>query len=409
MKTPVIPLPSMGVDLLSDLTAMKRGTVRVAENVDINVSGTFKRRDGFTTVVPGTDFHSTYADDRGVLVGKGTALFAMDEEYEASFLADMGEGPYDFTVFNGHTYVVSRSAFKWLPSDGAPIRDVGVRLDQIPTLEAHATGSFAPGEYAVSISKVDARGEESGAKFLGVVTITNGLRLTNLATGGYRYRVYVTPQNGDVMYLAAEFDAVFSQYIVASVQDGQPRTTQHLAPMPPGDFVRGHGGRLYVAKDDTLYFSEPLRPHLTDPRHGFIQFVGQVRFFEPVADGIFVGDDRGIWWLPGMDPTKFELRKVSAIRAVRRSSVLVPDSNLPGDVRSQEYDAAVWLSTAGYAVGRPGGSVTHLHPDKVALAADLEGRSVYLVRDGVKQVVTLIAATKEATQAFGVALDSTLQ
>lgn len=411
MKNREIPLPSLGVDLLSDQTQMRRGSVRVAENVDINVSGTFKRRDGFTTVVAGEGFHSAYTDARGTLVGRGNSLFAIDEALAPSFLLDMAApGPWDFTVYNGHTYVASRQALVFFPADGSAPRRVGVTPPvALPSLAAHTAGNLTAGTYAVAVSRLDDRGEESPTVALGTIELTAGLRLEGLAVEvGSKYRVYITPPNGDVLYLAAEFDAVFTQYVVADMPDGAPRTSQNLRAMPAGDFVRGHAGRLYVARDDTLYFSEPLRPHLTDARSGFIQFVGDIRFVEPVEGGLYIGDDRGVWWLDGMDPSKSSLRRVSKPLAVRRSSLVVSSVHMAGQGDQPVADVAVWLSTEGYMIGRPDGGVTPLHPDRVALAADLEGRSVFVIRDGVKQIVTLIAATKEATQAFGVALDSTL-
>jgi hypothetical protein len=68
-------------------------------------------------------------------------------------------------------------------------------------------------------------------------------------------------------------------------------------------------------------------------------------------------------------------------------------------------DVAVWLSTEGYMLGRPSGDVVSLHPDRVRVAAGLEGRSRFLVRNGVKQIITLVAAT--TTTGNGVAIDTT--
>ena len=267
-------------------------------------------------------------------------------------------------------------------------------------------GTLTPGRYMAAISMLDERGEESPAVPLGQVDVTAGLLLTGLeVVPGSRWRLYLTPPDGDVLYLAEEFDAVFTQYAVTVYPGGAPCETLHLAPMPGGRFVRGYSGRLFVAAGDTLWFSEPLRPHLTAPRHNFIRFVGDIRFIEFVAGGAYVGDDRGVWWLAGEDPTQYRLQPASDAVAVARSSALVPSHHLGVMGSRAAADCAVWLSADGYMVGSPGGQVTALHSDRIRLAPQIAGRSIFLVRDGIKQIVTLTASPGPAS-VFGGAIDT---
>ena len=117
-----------------------------------------------------------------------------------------------------------------------------------------------------------------------------------------------------------------------------------------------------------------------------------------------MGDNRGVWWMAGTDPSSWAQSLVSSALAVRRSSLIVPAEDLPGD---SSGDCAVWLSTRGYMVGTPGGSVRPLQPGRIKLSPDLEGRSVFITRDGIKQVITLTAASPATS--FGVALDTSTQ
>lgn len=405
-----IPLPTGGVDLLSDETQLPAGYVRRAENVDIARSGVFSRREGYALQDSAVSYHSLFAGSRGVLVAKGAEVFALNPStLGLAPKCDMGsDAPVDVVEYNGATYLTSRSAFWWIPADSGTARKVGVEPpNPLPSVAAHDAGNLTPGKYAVAISRVDDRGEESAAKFLGIVETNAGIRLDGMPLeSGAIYRVYLSPNAGDVLYLADEFAAAFATYKLGELPEGAPRTTQHLAPMPAGEFVRWHGGRLYTAAGDTLAYSEPLRPHLTDPRRGFIKFVGRITFFEPVTGGIFVGDNRGVWFLPGGDPKDFTLRLVSPEPAVFRSSLTLASLHLPRALQLAEQRCAVWLSTAGYMVGTADGSVIPLHPDRVRLAAGLEGRSRFVVRKGVKQVITLVAANGSA---YGVALDSIIQ
>lgn len=403
-----IPLPRLGIDLLSDETQMPAGTVRAAVNVDIDKRGQFARRQGSALATAGDGFGNLYAWGGVLLARKGAALVSIDPDTLAETpLCSLGsDAPIDYAPYNGTLYVASAHGL-WLLRDGIA-QLAGSRLpDSLPLIESAATGTLTPGSYMAAISIVDERGEESPAVMLGQLHTDAGLRLTGLEmVPGHRWRLYLTPPDGEMLYLAEEFDAVFTQYAITAYPGGAPCETLHLAPMPGGHFVRGESGRLFVAAGDTLWFSEPLRPHLTAPRHNFVRFVGQIRFVEFVAGGAYVGDDRGVWWLAGDDPTQYRLQQASDAVAVARSSTLVPMHQIGAIGSRVASDCAVWLSSDGYMVGSPGGQVTALHADRVRLSPQVTGQSVFLVRDGIKQIVTL-TATPGPASVFGGAIDTT--
>ena len=406
-----IPLPRLGVDLLSDETQMPAGTVRAAVNVDIDKRGQFGRRGGSALAAPGDGYGDLYPWGQTLLARRGALLLAIDPDTLAEApLCNLGaDGPINYAAYNGDLYIACATGL-WLLRAGAGVAvPAGSRLpDALPELSTASAGALAPGRYMAAISMVDERGEESPAVPLGQADVTAGLLLTGLAVvPGSRWRLYLTPPDGDVLYLAEEFDAVFEQYAVTVYPGGAPCATLHLAVMPGGHFVRGFSGRLFVAASDTLWFSEPLRPHLTAPRHNFIRFVGQIRFVEFVAGGAYVGDDRGVWWLAGADPTQYSQQQASDAVAVARSSVLVPMHRMGVLESRAAADCAVWLSADGYMVGAPGGQVTALHPDRIRLAPQIAGQSVFLLRDGIQQIVTLTASPGPAS-VFGGAIDTAM-
>lgn len=404
-----IPLPRLGVDLLSDETQMPAGTVRAAINVDIDKRGQFGRRRGSALATAGDGYGDLFPWGAALLARRGALLLSIDPGTLAETeLCDLGsDGPINYSAYNGDLYIASAAGLWLLRAGASAAQPAGSRLPAaLPLLSPAAAGALTPGRYMAAISMLDERGEESPAVPLGQIDVTAGLLLTGLAVApGSRWRIYLTPPDGDVLYLAEEFDAVFSQYAVTVYPGGAPCETLHLAPMPGGRFVRGYGGRLFVASGDTLWFSEPLRPHLTAPRHNFVRFVGDIRFVEFVAGGAYVGDDRGVWWLAGEDPTKYTLAPVSDAVAVARSSVLVPMHRLGVLDSRAAADCAVWLSADGYMVGAPGGQVTALHPDRIRLAPQIAGQSVFFLRDGIQQIVTLTASPGPAS-VFGGAIDT---
>ncbi|MFM7025198.1 MAG: hypothetical protein ACKOWC_03950 [Limnohabitans sp.] len=406
-----LALPTLGVDWLSDEYNLPEGAVRVARNVDLRRNGTFRRRDGYTQAIAGDGFHGLANTSRGVLVARFGRLFALDvPTMEPTQLIDLGsESPVDFTEHNGDVYAINDTGFAWIPGDADTARPVGVLPPlAIPGLEAADTGALVPGEYAVAISRLDDRGEESPTVYCGRVSTGAGIRLVGMAPDlGAQLRVYLTAPGGEVLYLAETFSAAFTTYVVTRQPDGAQRTSQHMAPLPGGQFVRGHAGRLYVARDNLLLFSDALRPRLYDPRHNFIRFTGPIRLLEPVTGGLFVGDDRGVWFLPGNEHAQFSLSLASKAQAVARSSVIVSGKDVNKEWVSSDQKVAMWLSADGYMLGRSDGAVVPLTAERVRVAADMQGRTVFVARNGIKQVITLVAAT--APSGFGVASDSPLQ
>lgn len=411
MSTP-IPLPRLGIDLLSDETQMPAGTVRAAINVDIDKRGQFKRRDGHAPSGLTGEFAGDLHRWQGRLIAyRNGELVSIDPDtMEFVALGDLdGQPPNSFTEYNGALYICTAQAL-WVLRPGADAVDLaGSRLPaSLPSIAPHTAGGLTAGKYTAAISMLDERGEESPAVLLGQIDVTAGLLLTGLAIApGCRWRVYLTPPDGDLLYLAEEFDAVFSQYAVGTYPAGKQCETLHMEPLPGGDCIRADGGRIYVARGDTLWFSEPLRPHLVAARHNFVRFVGAIGFVEFVDGGCYVADDRGVWWLGGSDPTEWRMALASDAVAVARSSIVLPSYSVGALESRATTDCAVWLSANGYMVGAAGGQVAALHPERIRIAPGHVGRSIFLTRDGTNQIITLTASQGPAS-VFGGAIDTAI-
>ena len=403
MQTVKIPMPVAGIDKLSNETSLQKNTWRTAMNVDIDRSGQAAVRDGFTRILTGADYHSTwYAVQRSwLLAGKGSTLVRVDPltATETTLINVGSASPFSYTEYNGNLYVVCSTGLYYVPSSSPSIRRCGVPQPSAPTAAASTNGGLAAGKYAVAISLTDDLGEESPTSYEQVIDLPNGggIQLTNLPiVSNYLVNIYVTPTNGDILYHYASPPASFATHLVSANPSGAQSTTQFLAPFRGGRFVRWHNGRLYVANGDTLSYSDAFRPHLTRTDTNFVQFSGDISFVEPVAGGIFVGDDRGVWFLDGGDPTKFSQRRVSTCRAVPGTSLIIPNEHFDPKVVNTTLPVAVWLCTSGYAVGTADGNVIEVNADVIRVPLATSGSSVFAIRNGRKQVLTTMSNTQPA-------------
>lgn len=410
----------LGLDLMSDETSVTTKAIRRATNVDIDRDGNIARRRGQTVLDDQFGFHGLYTSStRGEsYVALGATLYRILKllpTLELSEVFQLGSASMlDYTEYNGTMYFSNRDTLGWIaPGESLP-RLVGVEKAPAPTV-ALADGGLAAGNYTFAISFADDRGEEGPLSSYVPFELTapGGVRLTNLPIKpGHMLRIYMTNKDGELLFCTSEMPASLTQVVITSIFQGAIADTAHMARMPAGEFVRWHNGRLYTALGNELRWSEPLRPGLHNPRHGVMSFNGPISIVEPVQSGIFVGDSHGVWFLNGEDPIKFTQTLVSTCKAVRRSSIRAPGEHfsVPSGRGFQpigtDLPVAVWLSTSGYTVGMPDGSTKELHPERVRVPGGLTGRSVFAIRNGVKQVLT--AVNSDSTAAYGVAANYSL-
>lgn len=395
-------LPFLGLDLKSDETNVTPGAVREARNVRIDRRGNFRRRRGWAVVDTGPDWRSLFAWQGRLIAQSGRQLFSLDPEgLSRELLGELGaDDPVDFAIYNNDLYIVNSAAL-WRLVDGQLAR-AGVEPGSLPRVADAGAGQLTAGSYRVAVALVSPAGEESPAYDLGQHELSRGLVLEELEQRfGHRWRVYITPPDGNALYLTEEFDAVWPRYVVTLYPEGAPCETLNSSRLPGGHFVRGAGGRIYVARGDTLWFSDAFRPHLMSARHNFVRFVGNIRILLFVEGGAFVGDDRGVWWLPGSDPSAWAMTLASTAPAVSRSGVLVPSYKIGPLQSGAAQDCALWLSTEGHMVGTGGGSVHALNADRVYLRDGQVGKSTLVERDGGVHVYTLTSSRDSTGDARG--------
>lgn len=400
-------MPRKGVHLKAGIAGVPEGFARRIDNVDVSVGDNIKRRRGYR-VIETDPSHSMHRSHKGVLVVSGTMLYVLEREKRVP-LGDLGTtDPTEFCEYNENTYLTN-SVGTWMLAPNTPLSPVGIPLPNVlPDVTPTAMGALLPGAYGIAISVVAPTGEESGAAFLGTVDLPDGggILITGLLVNpNFKFRIHATSADGDVMYFAEEIQATSPTYTITRLTSGSTVTNTSLRPLPGGDFICGYNGRLYIAKGDTIYHSQALRPHLYDPRHDFIKMVGDVRFMAATDDGIYVGDDRGVVFLEGGDVPRFKIRIADTNRAVKRSSIVVPRAYFNPEMRIFGDEVVIWLSEIGYILGAQQGITIPLQQDRVRVSADLEGRSRLLIRDGIKQIITLVASTD--IFGYGLASDQT--
>lgn len=385
-------LPREGMDMLSSEEDLRDGTYRRLRNVDISKEGIVRRRPGFKRVVNNLGMHSLYGYGSKLLfVDRGSLMLFNPDLRMGDVLGVVGDFPLSYAEYNGAVYMCNvQGAWRLVDSVLYPVGVVNYYLGGLPFMVDHDNQTEWTHKVAVAVSCVDIHGEESGAKVIGECDLSD------------------LPESGDLgdLRIYSTAGAAGAWVLVGSVE---PCEVLGLEPLPGGHFITGHGGRLCVAVDNCVVFSEALRPHLYDPATNVVPFVGKIRMLLSNGDCLYVADDRGVWVLKGKDLFEASLEQVSSAIIVTGSALVVSSSALPvgrEDMNISEGEGlVVFLTEHGYVGGRGNGSLVGLSRGLVKLPAGIEGCTVLLERDGMAQLVSAINAT--SLGAVGTATDAT--
>jgi len=156
---------------------------------------------------------------------------------------------------------------------------------------------------------------------------------------------------------------------------------------PAGQIVRVFNNRLYVARNNVIWFSDPMAFHRVKKKGGFIQMDGYVTLMEPVDDGIWVSDGN-THFLAGMEPNKFNRVLKAEYSAVINTAVdlnrsLTGDGSIAGQVK-------MWSSEKGVCLGASGGQFSNLTLKKYTMPTAKVGAAIYKEDGNKNQYISVL-------------------
>ncbi len=400
MKTANILKITRGLDVISDETGLAPGAVRRADEIITDRKGGWGRRKGYALIKVSPLAHSVYgASTRDLTV------------LAADTYLDRLTGPsWDTShLFAGLTPLVpvgyaELEGSLWFTQPGLVARvlpDLSVRKPGVgslantkPTLVNLPNGALAAARYGVAYSVVNDLGEESGLSDTQYIASPGGgLMVAGLQYGfGYvsSIRLYMTPPNGEALYLAGEFTPAASVSVVSQTLS-KPARNQYLDVLPGGRHICHYKGRTYVADGRFVYVSDPFNLGLYDTRQSAMVFEDEVTVMLPGATGIFVGQGTSVIWLDGTGPKDFKPRQASPHGAFMGSGRPAPAAMFDPKVVPADYkEVLVWLSEVGFVVGLPDGSTLPLQADRIAFTAEGDAATLVFIRGGIKQAVSVV-------------------
>lgn len=170
--------------------------------------------------------------------------------------------------------------------------------------------------------------------------------------------------------------------------DAQAATVgdQTLVPMPAGQQIAHHGGRLLVAVGSALIYSEPFQPTLRDEAKGFELFPAPITCLAAVEAGVFVVADK-TYFIAGGLPAE-NVQAVLEYGAPDQQAVRRDDGG------------AQWLGTQGVVSVTRAGEISNLQDAHIAQIATGSAATLYREADGMKTIIA--ALSRESDMGAGI-------
>jgi len=191
---------------------------------------------------------------------------------------------------------------------------------------------------------------------------------------------------GDMIYLTND---VMIGYIQDNTFNDLPEPVYtYKSKMPPGHIIDSYRGRLYVAINNLIIYSDPANYNHYDNRvdKSFFQFKNRLTMMTSVADGIWISDGDRIMFLNGNSPNKMTLNVIAGYGAIYGTATKIKGKFINGVF----YDNAVMFrSNKGICIGSNGGKFINLTEDRIILDSANIGSGIAITEGEIKRYICI--------------------
>lgn len=260
--------------------------------------------------------------------------------------------------------------------------------------------------YQVCLTYVSTTGEESAPSAIGAVQAT-GLDLQAIpqpvSADIVAVRVYVsTPDSGE-LYWHSDLAVGVTSLSVTELAKGPLLETQFTQPVPSGHIIQGWQGRMWIAKGNTLYYSEPQRPGIFSIEHNYFRYPSDITLVLPSLDGLYVADQHRTYFLAGNEATELQQLVVAPRGAIPGASALLPADALPPAQVVSGYFPVWWDTNGVLCRGYPGGQIERLTDGRLSTPTYERGTLLYREQDAMKQLLSVFSGTTGRQNQLGAA------
>lgn len=400
------PFPA-GANNIALETSIPGRSFRKGVNVDVYDDGKIARRQGYEKIFDAVEPRSLYGfGQRGFFAVEGD-LYACEATTDVLGAPTLTDPVLLFSELDPATEltytIIEPDLFV---SDGrqnlriAPDNFVtpwSVPALDFPLLTVTDGGSLAGGRYLVAIAAKAMSGEEGPLTDPLLIEVPDSGRLAialppSIPAGTARVAIYMTKPDGKELLLLTAVPATAGTVAVSKQRLGRPPVSQDLDEMPPGRFSATWNGRLLVAYDACVAWSEPNQYGLTMSAYNFLPFAEEITMLAAIdtAGGFFVATTSRTYFVVGANPADAALTAAYSFGAVPGTLTMVPGARLPFD-DPPAMPVPMWMASNGvFCVGLMDGTVRPLTETRFVGASAQSGAAMFDQRAGKNRYVATL-------------------
>jgi hypothetical protein len=159
--------------------------------------------------------------------------------------------------------------------------------------------------------------------------------------------------------------------------------------MPPGQHIEYYNGRLYVARNETMWYSDVNYLEQTDRRFNHQKFENEITMMNAVSDGIWlcVGDihRKATYFMQGGTREDMALRAFANYGCLEGSDVKIEDGQKVGEGLTGQV--VMWTSDQGICIGAAGGRFINVTDGKYNVSSRRFAAGLFRDVDGLAQYI----------------------
>lgn len=361
-----------------------------ARNVDVGLSGELRRRGGYSQAAAGDHRNLWQADGYLLATVAGDLTTIHTGGSRAVVRAGLGDARVWYcNLPDGRTAFANGQACGI--TDGSSATPWGVPTPTGYGSLAEVAGALMPGDYQYQLTYVRLADGLEGAPLAAppVRIEQGGMVLTGLpALAGYAINVYLTSHHGGTPYLAGKTSNGLFSFTGKNDALVLPCRTEHLTPAPAGTLAAFWRGRVLLADGKLLLASRTNQWEAFDLRRDFKQFTAPITLIQPVDDGIYVGTERELVFLAGVEFDKLAFQPVLTGRVVLGSGAAVRGERIRVGKGTGNGSAMVCIADGGLVAGFNQGAVVLLSEGVYATDV-LEVAATFRMVNGIPQYLAI--------------------
>jgi hypothetical protein len=166
----------------------------------------------------------------------------------------------------------------------------------------------------------------------------------------------------------------------------------HLYAPLPGQHIEYYNGRLYVARNETIWYSNVNDHGAVDRRRNFIPFENEITMMRAVDNGIWitVGDThrQTTYFMGGATREEFSLRRFAGYGCIEGSDVKIKDGSKVG--KGLSGTVIMWTTDNGICIGGNGGQFINITDGKYKTPDKRFGAGLFRDENGLAQYITTL-------------------